>query len=527
MMRSIPWAMTWEMLHRGRWTLLAAFLTANALPIALFTALRQDGAFDPHDQSVVIMHMVLMQIGAFIVGAAVLAAQGDAARLYVFPLPTSTLVAWRLLPAMGFMFLQSVASTVMLNALFPLDWPLWGPAMFLAVALAAIYAAIWLAEKSGWVVCSLTVVSALLGLWNKSRYGEIFSQPKHMWREVTAGEVAAMLAVALCAYGLAVFAVARNRRGDSLPELGIVAWLRQAFDTAADVGRPFRTPADAQFWHEWRRKGWAMPAAMMFCVCGGVGCWMLFSRDPRALAEGFFAGGLLLSLLALICGVVLGNTGPQDSNFEIGSFLATRPLTSAAMARTILKMAALSVLAAWAVWAVAFLAIYLLMLTTASVPAVALPKPLGWWYFPATLLGPWIATTMGIAVGLTGRMQLFVKAACGALAVAVAASIISQYAFSPPLRLQVWHFLVATAGVTLVLVAAWTAVMARRRKLIEAVAVYFMVAAWAILSGLAVLDFALAPRAPVQVYIFVAGLAALVLAPLGIAPLALAWNRVR
>lgn len=526
-MRSIPWAMTWEMLHRGRWSLSAAFLTANALPILLLAALRRDGAIDPQDSSVFIMHMVLMQIGALVFGAAIFSAQGQMASLYVFPLSSATLVAWRMLPAMACMFVQSVASTVLLNALFDLDWPLWGPAMFLAVALASVYAASWLAEKSGWIIVSLIVVATLLGFWNKSRYGELFSLPKHMWQDVTAGEIAAMLAVALCAYWVSVVSVARNRRGDSLPELGIVAWLVQMFDTASDADRPLRTPAAAQFWFEWQRKGLAMPIAVAFCIVFGVGCWLLFSRDAKALIEALLAGGFLLSLLAAICGIGLGNSGPHDANFAIGSFLATRPMPSAAMARSVLKMAALSVLCAWLVWALALLVIYLLMWATASFPAVTLPKPLGWWYFPVTLFGPWIAVTLGIAAGLSGRMQIWAKSFCAIVTAAVALTLASQYVFSPLLQRQIGHFLVAAAGVTLVAAAAWAVVTAKRRKLIDAVAVYLIAAAWALLSAVVAIDFALAHRAPLQAYIFVAGLAALAVAPLGYASLALAWNRVR
>jgi hypothetical protein len=50
-MRSIPLAITWEMLKRGRWGLLLGALGANALPVFLFAALAHDGATDPADQS--------------------------------------------------------------------------------------------------------------------------------------------------------------------------------------------------------------------------------------------------------------------------------------------------------------------------------------------------------------------------------------------------------------------------------------------------------------------------------------------
>lgn len=46
-MRSIPLAMTWDMLRHGRWSLIGAALGANALPVLLFGALQYDGASSP------------------------------------------------------------------------------------------------------------------------------------------------------------------------------------------------------------------------------------------------------------------------------------------------------------------------------------------------------------------------------------------------------------------------------------------------------------------------------------------------
>ena len=202
-------------------------------------------------------------------------------------------------------------------------------------------------------------------------------------------------------------------------------------------------------------------------------------------------------------------------------------MTSAAMARSVLKMAALSVLWAWLVWALTLLAIYLLMWVTASVSAVRLPKPLGWWYFPVTLVGPWIAVTLSITAGLTGRMQIWAKAFCAIVAAAVALTLVSQYVFSPPMQRQIWHFLVAAAGVTLVAVAAWAVVTAKRRKLIDAVAVYFYRggvgrAEWARCAHL---------RWPFGRH-FRPTFSSLAwphwrLPPWAMSPLALAWNRVR
>ena len=74
----------------------------------------------------------------------------------------------------------------------------------------------------------------------------------------------------------------------------------------------------------------------------------------------------------------------------MGHFLATRPMTSTDMARTMLKAAGISLLVAWALWAVAFLALFAILLLSHVDPRPQLPNEVGWWYFPITLLGTWM-----------------------------------------------------------------------------------------------------------------------------------------
>ncbi len=97
-MRSIPLALTWELLQHRRWQLLGALLGANLLPVLLFTGLRRDGPLDADENTFLVIHMVMTQINMLVFGTAVFAAQDRPARLYAFPIPTTTLVTWQLLP---------------------------------------------------------------------------------------------------------------------------------------------------------------------------------------------------------------------------------------------------------------------------------------------------------------------------------------------------------------------------------------------------------------------------------------------
>lgn len=526
-MRSIPLAMTWEMLHRGRWTLIGALLGANLLSALVFAALRHEGAVDPGDQSLLVIHLVMVQINMLVFGAAFISAQGKPARLFAFPIPTTTLVTWQLLPAMVVIWLQSLVSTCALNALFDLDWPLWGPALFTAVGLAAIDAVLWQTEKTGWAVLGLTFVANALGLWYKSRYGAAFSQPTRMWTEVTAGEILTMLATALVAWWAAVKGVARNRRGDGIPPLGIVAWIERLVDRAPDSGLPFRTPAQAQFWFEWRQKGWAMPAATGFGIVLGLCGWLLFSRQPRALFEGFVAGGALLSAAGAVVGMIMGNTGPSDANFEMGSFLATRPITDSDLSRTILKTSLQGVLAAWAVWAVSFVIVCFILLATGALPPWQIPEKIGWWYFPATLLGPWIAVAGGASLGLAGRGPLVAKIFCGLFALLIAALHFPKFNLAPQNEALFRAWAAAITAAVVLLMTAWIFLVASRRGLISTRLAWIAGGVWCVLAAVVVADWVLHPGGSVVFYVFALAALALGAAPLAAAPLALSWNRHR
>src|SRR5580658_1891971 len=123
MMRSIPLAMMWETLHRGRLSLITSALAANALPLLLFSVLGREGALDSIDPAQIGMHIVFVQIYPFCFGIAALAAIGAPARLYTLPLRTATLVALQLMQAMLLVAAEVLASMAALNAVFDLHWP--------------------------------------------------------------------------------------------------------------------------------------------------------------------------------------------------------------------------------------------------------------------------------------------------------------------------------------------------------------------------------------------------------------------
>jgi hypothetical protein len=352
-----------------------------------------------------------------------------------------------------------------------------------------------------------------------------------MWREVTAGEIVTMLAMAGVSYYVAVLGVARSRCGEFMSTPEFFRWLGRLLDPAPAVGLPFRTRAAAQFWFEWRQKGWALPGLVAIALPFVFIMWGLFNRDPKELFTAATAVGALLPIGGLLIGLIFGNPGPADGKLEMGHFMATRPMTSPDLSRTMLKAAGISVLLAWVVWATAFLVLYAILLLAHVEPRPQLPREVGWWFIPLTLVGTWLALTVMAVIGQAGRPTLFGALFCGLPGVSLGLLAFSQYVLTPEARAQFGEGMTILVGAIFIAGTIWAFAAARRRRFIGSRIVWGSAGAWCGLCILLVLFWSqhhseyLTP--PVPFFVHVIGLLALVVFPLAAAPLALAWNRNR
>jgi hypothetical protein len=524
-MQSIPAALTWEAFDRSRWSLPAAALGALAFPVLILSALSHEGALDPADHSMLIMHLVMVQINIMMFGGPLVANAWKMSRLYPYPASNATLVTWRLLPAMGVIVVETVAWTAALNLLFDLDWPLWGPALLSAVVLAAVLAAVWLAQGSRWVIFALTIVAAVIGLWFKSRYGGVFGDPTHHWTAVTPTEVLTMLAIAALAWRLAVVGVARGRRGEPPFSLGVVARIDRLFERAPSAAHAFRSPAHAQFWYQWRH-GWLAPAAALAFLLVGLIIWLFSTRDPQDLVAGVFAIVGFIMCATFVGGFAMADVGPGRDTV-MGQFLATRPMTPAAQAITILHAAAASLLLTWAVWAVAAALAYGVCAALGAWPSPLTPKDQDWRQIPAAIVGSWICMGNVAAAVLTGRSRGIVRIVASVIAAYITILLAAKFAFSHQAQELVTLAIALAFGVACLLGTIAAFVAARRRSLIEASTVWAALAVWAALVVVAVLALPATVPAPRTAYVLLVGVLALAVAPLAAAPLALAWNRHR
>ncbi len=520
-------ALTRELFDRGRWSHSAAALGALALPVILLSALAREGGLDAEDKSALIMHFVLLQYNIVCFGASLLAVEWKLSSLYPLPATTTTLVAWRMFPAAALMFVETVAWTAILNAMFHLGWPLWGPALFAAAAYAAIVSAVWITLGSRWIVVAITMVAAVLGFWLKSRYGGLHSDPTHLWDQTTPTEVFTLLAFTAVAYWLAVVGVARQRRGERPFTLGLVALAERLLNRVPNAALPpFRSPQDAQHWYDWRY-GWLTPLYILAVLFIGMIAWIFTEHDPVDLLLGVLGIAAFLPAGALISGLVFGNVSSRG-DLVIGQFLATRPATTSQLAASIIRAAALSLLIGWVIWASALAA------AAAAVGVAALserplasyilsefhPRPIA-----AALVGSWIILGTMISASLTGRAKGIVQVLLSAMGVFIAVSLGSKWMLSSAAQEQLNQVVAVLMGVGCIVITTAAFSAAVRRGFIELTTAWGSLIAWIMLTiGASLL---IGRDITLPAYAFTFGVLALAVIPFAAAPLALAWNRHR
>ena len=553
-MRTIPMALTWELFARTRWLLLLWLCAASVLPMLLYTALALQmprpfvdparahlvpadlewglrGIIDTNDPAFIIMHVVLIQINMFTFGAGLMTSMGPISRLYGYPARTATLVMAQLLPAVGCMLAEMVLSTLLLNAVFDVRWPVLGPALFAAVGMTGIMAVAWWSEKSAWLPVSVAAVGSGFGLWFKTRYGPLFDLPTHYWSEFTLGDAVSLLALGGLSLWMAVAAVSRNRCGEPPVSLGLLAWWEKLSDRPPVPQQRWTTPLESQLWFEWRRRGWVMPTGVLFGLGGGLVWWAVFSRDLKILVEGILqGGGVLMGLVGLVGGMMLGHCGANDQDLTMSQFLATRPLTNQQWARWMLWNAAKSSAAAMSLWTLSLIVIVVPLLVSGVVRWDALDgeiRSIWWWWLPVAFLAPWVLGAGLGAIALTGRTQPFLGITLVVFGGGITAGFVIKYVLTDDQQKLFWQVTFAGLGVVLAVLTTWLFVQARRRELLDSLTAWWSLFVWLALLAIVVGLQLVRPELPWLVVVFLCGTLALVVMPLAATPLALAWNRTR
>jgi hypothetical protein len=222
--------------------------------------------------------------------------------------------------------------------------PLLWVAVFLAALLAWLQALTWFPFPLPFL--RIVVAVLLLGaLATGAMLGQTYQVSATLLLTASAGLIP-------LGYLVAVVGVARARRGDT----PVWAW-PAVWGSRSALPPPFASADQAMFWLEWRRHGFVLPL-LVSLLLGPQMLLVFFTHGPRA--AGLALTGLVTNplLLALLAGARLGNCHPWSRKASgLPAFLAARPITAATMVAVKLRVAFRITLVTWGIIAVVTLAV--------------------------------------------------------------------------------------------------------------------------------------------------------------------------
>jgi len=455
-------------------------------------------------------------------------------RLFTLPVPTSALAGWPMLYGAACMATMALSARLV-------RWPagITVPSwigLFAAVVMVWMQALMWTAYP----LRSLRVVAAV---------GWLTVMDIVMIAGVVLGARDSLMVAILApqlplAYLAARSAVARARRGD------VPGWRRtraahgSTTNTTRGEHRPFATPAEAQRWSEWRRHGWSLPVWVAIVVPFSLALLFTAGDAPAIVGAALIITLLTPPVLAAFVGVGLARASAEGTEaYGVPPFLATRPLTSAALVTAKLRVALRSTLVTWVLVGVS-IPVGLSLSHTWPVATdhvrrlrdvIGAPRTIAFTLLTLAVLVSitWKRLTLGMYLGLSGRRWL-VKTHLGVQLVmlAFALPLLDWVAGNRNLQAALWNagpWILGTLACLKIAAVGWVTArldagrLVTPRGLIGGAAVWLVAVAtlYALLAWMTA-----APETPRYVLMLIAVLA-IPLARLYAAPLALAWNRHR
>jgi polyhydroxybutyrate depolymerase len=408
------------------------------------------------------------------------------ARMFTLPVSTGALAGWPML--YGTTALSGLWVAAALIALRPsgVPAPLIWPALFAAAFIA------WLKVLT-WMPYGLPGVRMIVAiLWLTTIEAVVFAALELEVREslmiaITAPQVP-------LAYLAARYAVGRARRGDTPDWRRVLSSLGRVADVFPRQRGRFPSAARAQAWFEWRQHGRSLPAWVAILVPFELFFLYVVRHEPPVLTMIALVGMLFTPpFLAAFVAVTVGRDNPDASNaYGLTPFVATRPLSTAAIVAVKLRMALASTLFAWLLVLVAVP----LGITVAGRSPLVVEEARGFTdFFGApraiviallSLLGlvaaTWKQLVQGLAIGLTGREGLIKSSVLIRLSSLVLIGLIAHLLnVNPDARILLWSAVPWIPAVPVffkMCATAWIAIRLHRDRLLGDRALLIGAAAW-------------------------------------------------
>ncbi len=458
------------------------------------------------------------------------------ARMFSLPVRTAALVGWPMLYGTLTVGTLVLATTALARWPWGIEAPLFWPALFAATFLAWTQALMWMPY-------GLPVARPIVTVLWLAVLDAVVLLAAHF--KVSEPVMLAILAPQIpIAYLVALYAVARARRGD------VLDWRPRFMRAAAVVGTAplrrvaFASPARAQFWFEWRRHGRTLPALVVMVLPFELALFWLARDAPALLLELLILVLLTPPLLASVIAATVSRANPMaPDSHAMSPFVAMRPLSSADLIAAKLRMALWSTVATWLV---VLIAVTLVLQWSGTWPMVQqrvsrlveiveMPRTIVFTLLvlAALVAATWKQLVQSLCIGLSGRDWIARSVLVAVLVIIIFSGPVVQWIVDhDSARAMLWNSLPLILAVLValkMLAAAWVAARLTRSGVLSDGALVSGAATW--VAGVFALYGVLAwlvwgPLIPQYVLVLLAILG-MPLARVAAAPLALSLNRHR
>jgi hypothetical protein len=337
-------AIAWEIWRRFRW----AFLCCAALiPLAAVAHLGLGRAFPElvglfEGTAIILSASALIIIFCFCEVDEKRRTTGFPTRLFVLPIHTFKLVSlpvfYGVISLVCFYFAWAILLTH--------QWPdsisreqVVCYAAVLPAALASLQAIVWSLHRFNWLRALLLFGAAWT--WLALTIGASGDQPRIRPATLTA---ICFLGFFAC-YAIALLAVLRERSGEW--KGGLERFFQSILDALPWRRRAFASASNAQFWLEWRRRGWLLALFFALQMAGTlvlVPLPLALYLDSTTVLLGFSLLPLSMLWLASFVGMGVAKTDFWMPTLALPPIVAVRPISTGDMVFTKFKAAAAVIL---------------------------------------------------------------------------------------------------------------------------------------------------------------------------------------
>jgi hypothetical protein len=539
-------AIGWEFRRRHRWGLIAlgCYLTALAIIKLLILESGRHINLDSPESFAFVVVIPMTATFTYFLAVFTFGLEGDLAarqsmypaRMFTRPVTAAALAGWPMLYGCAATVILWMATRLLTVWPSDIEIPSVWPA-FLAASLLA-----W-TQALTWMPYPLPGLRIVITVFWLATIDAIVLLALH-FRAHEPAMLAILAPQVPLAYFAARFAVARARRGEIPDWRRLFVWLGQTTDVLTHRRGHFSSPTHAQTWLEWRQHGRSLPVWVAILLPLEL-TLLRVTGDTPALVFTILAGVLVTPpfMAVFAAATVRGSNPSVGSGYGLSPFIATRPLTTAAL--TAAKLRA-TIWSTGVTWALVLVAIPLALKWTDRWPmvvdrireraeSIGTPRTavLLLLILSGLILWTWKQLVQSLYIGLSGRERLIKGSLFVTLALLfLIGPIVQLVVDNKGVQRTLWDALPLILAILVCVkmsIAGWIATRLYRSRLLSDRMLVMGAAGWCVvvLALYGVLAWWMdTPFFPRYVLLLLAILG-VPLARLSAAPLALAWNRHR